>query len=155
MAGRPRRFWVRPHFTRVDVAISLGVMSLLVGGFLVVDDDLRAHVLGQTEPRMTRVVHAEQTTTDDGDLVGVYRVSWSDDEGSHLSEYKRSGPVRHEAGDRLDLWVAAGVGTAEDESPTTVRLLFFLGVPLLGLLAAWLRAWVSAVRHRAIELGGG
>ena len=109
-------------------------MGLLI--FLGPADD-RAHMLGGTTRTDTTVVDARLESGCDSGQRAVYRLGWLDEAGvGHLSTFRRCGPVRHEVGDHVQMWVSPDRDKAWEEGPRELWLWALVGVPALGMLAA-------------------
>jgi hypothetical protein len=140
----PRR---RPWMSRGDVVFGIAIGLVLAAVLVAVIPDARHHMLGGTDRRTTTVVDAFETTRSGSSdrVVGNYRVAWTDDAGrEHTSTFKRSGPLRHAVGDRVELWVSADRATATQESPLSLWLWLGLGLPVASLFIGLVRQW----RHR-------
>lgn len=129
-------------------ALAAGLLAGLVI-FLGPADD-RAHLLGGTSRTDTVVVSARSEAACDSGQRAVYELGWVDGNGvGHLSTFRRCGPVRHEVGDHVQMWVSPDQGEAWEESPLELWLWALLGVPALGLLAAALAVWRSRLLARS------
>jgi hypothetical protein len=127
------------------------VMGLLI--FLGPDDD-RAHMLGRTSRTDTTVVSAELESGCDAGQRAVYRLGWLDASGvGHVSTFRRCGPVRHQVGDHVRMWVSPDRDKAWEEGPQELWAWALVGVPSLGLLAAGLHEWRRRVILRQLARG--
>jgi hypothetical protein len=84
----------------------------------------------------------------------VYALSWQDAEGdAGAGVFRRCGPLRHQPGDRIDLWVSRDGTWTTDEAPASLWLWLVGGMTLLGGALALLNQWRIRVWARATVRG--
>lgn len=141
----PRGSWLAGWGWALAVGLVMGLMI-----FLGPADD-RAHMLGGTTRTDTTVVDARLESGCDSGQRAVYRLGWLDDTGvGHLSTFRRCGPVRHEVGDHVRMWVSPDRDKAWEEGPRELWAWALVGVPALGLLAAGLHVWRRRLAMRQL-----
>jgi heme exporter protein D len=132
----PRHGWLAGWGWALVVGLAMGLLI-----FLGPADD-RAHLLGGTTRTDTTVVDVRLESGCDSGQRAVYRLGWLDDAGvGHLSTFRRCGPVRHEVGDHVQMWVSPDRDKAWEEGPRELWVWALVGVPALGMLAAVLSVW--------------
>jgi hypothetical protein len=135
-------WWVPPFAILVGLLIFLGLWP-----------DSRAHMLGRTEHVTALVtgVHTDQGCRRSRDRA-LYDLVWTDDSGApHRSLFKRCGPVRYGAGDRLRVWVNPGSSWATVDGPREYWVAVLVIMPVLGVLVdklTDLRHWVARRNRR-------
>lgn len=129
------------------------VIGLLLAAVLVaVTPDLRTHLLGGTDERVTTVIGVQEgTRSGDSDRpLTTYVVRWEDGADVRSATYRRSGPPRREVGETWTLWVAPDGSTVEAESPLVTWLWLGLGLPVASLVLGMLWQWRQRVFARSI-----
>jgi hypothetical protein len=132
------------------------LLAGLVGGLLIVlgPSDRRDHMLGGTDEVSALVVRAETEEACDTGERAVYTLGWHDETGTaRTSVFRRCGPLRHETGDRIDVWVTPERSEATDESPAELWLFAVLVMPSVGVVIGWLVAWRQRMWARAAARG--
>ena len=150
---RPHRWWL----TRGDVAFGVVAGLLLAAVLVAVMPDVRTHLLGGTDERVTTVIGVrEGTRPGDSDRpLTTYVVRWEDGADVRSATYRRTGPPRREVGQTWTLWVSPDGSTVEGESPLVTWLWLGLGLPvacvLLGAIWEWRRRVLSRMLQRDVE----
>lgn len=150
---RDRRW---PRLPRGEVLFGLGLGLLMAAALVAAMPDVRHHMFGGTDLRSTTVLSAESRPRSEGNdrEVAHYRLAWRDDDGTeHASTFRRSGPLRHEAGDTWELWVSPDRVRAHDEAPWVSWLWLCFGIPIFSLAIGWLWQWRSQVLARSMLRG--
>ena len=148
------RGWSR--LPRGEAIFGLALGLLVAVALVATLPDVRHHMFGGTELRPATVLSAESRPRSEGSdrEVAHYRLAWRDDDGTeHASTFKRSGPLRHEAGDTWELWVSPDRVAAHDEAPWVSWLWLGFGIPIFSVAIGWLWQWRSQVLARSTLRG--
>lgn len=145
----------RPHgrwLARGDVVLGVVVGLVLAAVLVAVMPDVRTHLFGGTDRRVTTVVDVrEGTRPGESDRpLTTYVVRWEDGDDVRSAAYRRTGPPRREVGEMWALWVAPDGSTVEAESPLVTWLWLGLGLPVASLVLGLLWQWRQRVFARSI-----
>lgn len=134
-----------------DVALGIGMGLVLAAVLAVLLPDVRTHLLGGTDERVTTVVGVrEGQRDDDADRpLTTYDLRWSEGDEVRTATFRRSGVPDREVGDTWTLWVAPDGSAVETSSPLATWLWLGIGFPVFTLLIGSVVRWRGRASAKA------
>lgn len=141
----------RGWLSLADVALGIGMGLLLAAVLAVLLPDVRTHLLGGTDERVTTVVGVREGHRDnDVDRpLTTYDLRWSDGDDVRTATFRRSGVPDREVGDTWTLWVSPDGSAVETSSPLTTWLWLGIGFPVFTLVIGAVVRWRGRAMAKA------